>query len=243
MLVMDIGNSRIKWRFTGPISQPPRSEAYHVDRLSQQLLEWFDDISLMSPVIVCSVAATEVNDRVSRYFTNRDLVIDFTKISREKAGVSNGYINIDQLGVDRWVAMVSAYNKYQSAVCVIDAGTALTIDVVDVDGHHLGGLIMPGLNLMRQSLLSGTSGISEVSDLTLLLADNTGDGVSAGCVQLLTAGIEPIIERIESHYGLKLVTVVTGGDADVIAKQTDCDLKLDKWLILDGLEQLFVSDM
>lgn len=241
MLVMDIGNSRIKWRSTEPLSQSPRSETYHADRLLQQLPEWFDDEALISPVVVCSVASVEVNGRVHQYFADRDLIINFIKTSRFIAGVRNGYIDIEQLGVDRWVAMVSAYNKYQTAVCVIDAGTAITIDVVDVDGHHLGGMIMPGFNLMRQSLLSGTYGISEVSDFSRLLADNTGDGVSAGCVQLLTAAIKPIIDRIENQNGLKMITIVTGGDADLIAEQTGCELTLDKWLILDGLEQLFVS--
>ena len=147
MLVMDIGNSRIKWRAGDQYSDLPRSEAYKVELLSELLVEWFGQLVLVSPVIVCSVAAAEVNEKVRRYFTQRDLSVEFIKAGRTKAGVKNAYKNTDQLGVDRWVAMVSAYNKYRSAVCVIDAGTALTIDVVDERGCHLGGLIMPGLQL------------------------------------------------------------------------------------------------
>lgn len=242
MLVMDIGNSRIKWRATGQQSDQPRAEIYKVELLPGLLAEWFDSLELASPVIVCSVATNEVNEKITQYFTDRDLNIKFTKVSPGKAGVINGYKKSGQLGIDRWVALVSAYNKYQSAVCVIDAGTALTIDVVDDLGHHLGGLIMPGLQLMRQSLILGAAGIDEASDNHLLLADNTGDGVNSGCVELLTAAIEPILSRIESQYGLNMISVVTGGDAELIIERTVCHLRLDKWLILDGLEQLFVSD-
>lgn len=241
MLIMDLGNSRIKWRSSGQQVNQVRSEVYQPVRLCEQLAEWFGNIEDLAPVIVCSVAANEVNSEIRRFFEDRNLNIAFTTVSPKKAGVSNGYKNVVQLGVDRWVAMVSAYNKYQTAVCVIDAGTALTIDVVDNNGNHLGGLIMPGLNLMQQSLLSGTAAISDVSNSSVLLADNTADAVSAGCLQLLIASIGSLVERIERQYGLKLVSVVTGGDAELIVEQTDCGLKLEKWLILDGLEQLFVD--
>jgi len=242
MLIMDIGNSRIKWRSIGQQASQVRSEVYQQERISEQLAEWFDKIESLTQVVVCSVAASEVNSRVKRFFEAQNVNIDFTTVSQKKAGVSNGYKNVVQLGVDRWVAMVSAYNKYQTAVCVIDAGTALTVDVVDNQGYHLGGLIMPGLNLMQQSLLSGTAGINDVTQSSLLLADNTADAVSAGCVQLLIAGIRPLIERIESQYDLNLVSVVTGGDAELLVEQAGCGLILEKWLILDGLEQFFVKN-
>lgn len=241
MLVMDIGNSRIKWRKNDQQSGSMHTEVYQAERISELLAEWFDTIELRSPVIVCSVAAADVNDGVRCYFNERKISINFAQVSRKKAGVSNGYVNAAQLGVDRWVAMVAAYNKYQSAVCVIDAGTALTIDVVNKQGVHLGGLIMPGLSLMRKSLVSGTVGVGEVSDSIKLLADNTADAVSAGCVQMLVSCIGPIIDGVEKHYGLKVVTVITGGDAEILARRTHCGMKLEKSLILDGLEQLFVN--
>ena len=243
MLVMDIGNSRIKWRETDKPSSRVHSESYCSEQLSEQLVEWFEHIALKSPVIICSVANAEVNGEVRRYFDERNIKCVFLQVSREKAGVRNGYKIAEQMGVDRWVAVVTAYNKYQSAVCVMDAGTALTIDVVDEQGCHLGGLIMPGLNLMKQSLLSGTAGIDEASNSSYLLADNTADAVSSGCSQLIISSIGPIIERIQKQYGLDLITVVTGGDAELVAEHSSGVLKLEKWLILDGLEQLFADEV
>ena len=242
MLVMDIGNSRIKWLESGIDGRSSvESEAYKPAQLAEQLKNWFGANQHLSSVIVCSVATNEVNKRVLEYFEDQNIRTKFISVERTKAGVINAYKDVKRMGVDRWVAMVSADNKYQTAVCVIDAGTAVTIDVVDDQGHHQGGLIMPGLNLMRESLRTGTANISECSNSSLILANNTADAVSAGCYQLMTAGIPPIIERIEKKFSLKLLPVITGGDAEYVIEQTDCGMVLDKWLILDGLEQYFAD--
>ena len=85
------------------------------------------------------------------------------KLGLESGSVRNGYEDIAQLGVDRWAAIVGAYTHFGSAVCIVDAGTAVTVDLVRDGGRHLGGLIVPGLQLMRSSLEQDTEDIERFS--------------------------------------------------------------------------------
>lgn len=239
MLSIDIGNSRIKWHQTGSSLGQFRSEPYSSGQLDEQLSEWFDSVTVDSSVIICSVAAASVNQLTKQYFENRQVEVCFVEVLDHWAGVRNAYKVPQSLGVDRWVAMISAYNKYKSAVCVIDAGTAVTVDVVNHEGRHQGGLIMPGLSLMRQCLVEGTVGIDRVSSESPLLADNTADAVNTGCKQLLVSGIESIIDRILHNQQPEPIVVLTGGDAGLLAASIAVDYKLDRGLILEGLEQHF----
>ena len=86
---------------------------------------------------------------------------EFASSTDTAAGVRNGYSNPAQLGVDRWLAVIGAFHRHRDACCVVDAGTALTIDGVDATGQHLGGFIVPGPRLMVESLLTGTSDLAD----------------------------------------------------------------------------------
>ena len=83
----------------------------------------------------------------------------FIRSTRRSAGVRNGYVQTWRLGADRWVAMLGPGLHPGRALCVVDVGTALTLDLLDADGQHRGGLLVPGPTLMVESLLSNTAGI------------------------------------------------------------------------------------
>ena len=117
---------------------------------------------------------------------------------------------------------------------MIDCGTAITLDVVDRNGFHQGGLIMPGLGLMEHSLLQNTSGIEKTQGEVKDLAKDTASAVSSGCMQLVASGLTQLINHYLSKYP-GLVCVITGGDAENVMQFMKCDCALDKDLILYGL--------
>ena len=130
--------------------------------------------------------------------------------------------------------MVAAYNKFKTAVCVIDCGTAVTVDVVSADGVHQGGLIMPGLQLMRESLFSNTSKIVSAKGELVELAMNTKDAVESGCYQLLVSGLDNICQRHRAEFpGLRIV--ITGGSGEAISRKMQADSEFISTLVLDGL--------
>jgi type III pantothenate kinase len=155
------------------------------------------------------------------------------------AGVSNGYEDYARLGLDRWLAVVAAFNLAQKACLVLDLGTAVTSDFVDASGQHRGGFICPGLPLMRSQLQLHTRRIrySLVADALTsgwLPGRTTVDAVERGCALMLRSFAVGQVELAQEYFGKDFVVFVTGGDAplieDVIA---ECRLVPD--LVFAGL--------
>jgi type III pantothenate kinase len=111
------------------------------------------------------------------------------------AGVSNGYVSPSVLGVDRWAAMIGAFKLIGGSVLVIDCGTACSADFVDCNGKYLGGAIIPGLEMMQQSLRTGTEHIGSAESEDMV----PGFGTSTiGCIQLgVTEALLGFIDRME----------------------------------------------
>jgi len=159
--------------------------------------------------------------------------------------VSNAYAIPDNLGVDRWLAMIAAFQsplkKQGEAVCVIDCGTATTLDVVDVQGKHLGGMIMPGLQTMYTSLISSASRIqmdkNSGSDLLLNsnLASSTERAVKQGCQQMMLEGLSGIVA--EQKQGIKgaMRCLVTGGDGRWVSRALKHQNTYEPFLVHYGL--------
>jgi type III pantothenate kinase len=158
----------------------------------------------------------------------------------EACGVRNGYRDPRQLGVDRWLAVVAAFARVHGAACVVDAGTALTVDAVDDTGLHLGGYIVPGLDLMQRALTSSTGDLAERSSVVhaagrTLLADNTRDAISRGCIAALGALIERAHAALSASSAAPPALLLTGGDAAQIEAVLDVASETVPDLVLQGL--------
>lgn len=159
-------------------------------------------------------------------------------------GVVSGYQRPEQLGVDRLLAMVAAYAHCRSACCVVDAGTAATIDFVDQHGRHLGGFILPGLTLARDCLLANTAIPRDSAvDERAKLGRDTPTAVAMAARQGIAALVERFTSGSESLTGDDPVTVfLTGGDAACLLglMPSPC-VKIDE-LVLRGLALVAASD-
>ena len=160
-LLIDIGNTRIKWAFlVNKQLRDPRA-LLHKDLNLQELL----GSSLLrnqqpGQVYIANVADRSIGDRIAAAIKKKwGLAPVFVEVKRRSRGVTNAYRDITQLGIDRWLAVVAAWNRYRAPVCIVNCGTAVTIDGVSKSGRHMGGLIVPGLNLMQGQLTGLASGI------------------------------------------------------------------------------------
>jgi type III pantothenate kinase len=157
--------------------------------------------------------------------------------------VRNGYSNPAQLGVDRWLAVIGAYHRHRDACCVVDAGTALTIDGVDATGQHLGGFIVPGPRLMVESLLTGTSDLADrwawrsTPDPARFPA-NTRDAIEQGCLISLAGLVANAQRRLEARAGRAPRLILTGGGAQVLAPWLTQPPEFIPDLVLQGLAHL-----
>jgi type III pantothenate kinase len=170
-------------------------------------------------VLVSNVAGPDMAMHLLRYARERwQLEAEFAVPCRSRAGMTTCYQKPEKLGVDRWLAALAAYHEARAAVCVIDVGTALTVDVVTADGVHLGGLIAPGPDLLRSSLTRGTAQL-ESDGLSLVegFADNTRDAISLGCTDAIGGLFQRVATRLEHHQPREdFHWYLTGGAAPLV---------------------------
>lgn len=240
-LLVDVGNTRVKWATSdGRRLATSRSAAY-AEWSAEDWRETLLGECRFERVLVASVARGEAVDRLRmavRVATGREA--EFVASTREAAGVRNAYRDPVQLGVDRWLAVVAAHHDPGGACCVVDVGTAATVDAVRGDGQHLGGFIVPGPDLMVGSLLRGTSDLavrsaSSEPGAAAYFADNTRDAIHRGCRLALASLVDRSVADLGRLLGTLPHLLLTGGAAGEIQPHLRSSFTLDPDLVLRGL--------
>lgn len=232
---MDIGNTRLKW---GVLEKDGSI------MLRQPIIigdGFLDELNLMGGapdrILVSSVISSEIEDKVVQWSRELGQVkIHFVRSQTEAFGVRNAYKQPDKLGVDRWLTLIAIANRKQLPACVVDCGTALTLDVLDQQRQHLGGLIIPGLGLMRESLVQGTSGIGDSVEISRgLIGTNTESAIQSGIIQAACGLVERVFRQLRDEMGENLKLFITGGDASSVAREVSFESVLVPALVLEGL--------
>tara|TARA_E500000331_G_scaffold177030_1_gene170682 strand:- start:83 stop:781 length:699 start_codon:yes stop_codon:yes gene_type:complete len=191
-----------------------------------------------SRFLMGSVADKRLTKRISKWSETQWSISPLeAQVRRVCGGVKINYADVTRLGVDRWLAMLGAFERSKGPCIVIDSGTAFTLDILNEDGMHLGGYILPGLWLMKESLTCKTGIRLEAKTLEpcLDLGNSTDEAVVNGGLAALVALIEKKMEEL-SKSGCDPKVYLTGGDADFFVRQMDFPaLELDMDLVLDGL--------
>jgi type III pantothenate kinase len=155
-------------------------------------------------------------------------------------GVYNAYQHPEKLGVDRWLALVAVRKHYSIPACIVDCGTAITLDLIDADGKHQGGLISPGLTLMKKSLAEGTEALQfHETNYIAGPANNTEAAIYSGTLSAAVGLIEHVLTKQSNAMQL----ILTGGDAEIIAKQLAIKPIVDTDLVLRGLAIVLESQL
>jgi type III pantothenate kinase len=152
-------------------------------------------------------------------------------------GIRVAYDDSAQLGTDRWLAMVGARAANCLPACIVDCGSAITLDVVDSQGRHQGGLILPGLSAQQAGLAEIAPGLPAVELTTRapFLTDNTHDAVASGYLHGTAMALQGLIRRAMAASPERLTPLFTGGDATLISRYLDIDVRLRPDLVLEGL--------
>ncbi|MCK5001763.1 MAG: type III pantothenate kinase [Gammaproteobacteria bacterium] len=216
MLTIDIGNSGVKWGIWQEDQLILADDGrYEKESLHATFDEIFSGAPRQDTVWVSCVAGHDVEQALIDW-TNKEWSIEpiFLRTASEFGGVSNIYPLPEEHGADRWAALLGAKKLYDVPVCILDVGTAVTVDLMDVGGVHRGGRIMPGLDMMRNSLLQNTAGVQEVEGDCPGFAINTADAVTSGTVHMLQAGLLEVCESAKERLGDEMRVILTGGTAE-----------------------------
>ena len=244
MFLVDIGNSRIKWAVSDGDGFTSIGEAEYVAKeLDVQLDVMLNSLEKQSTIAVSSVAAPRVIKAFVSWVEGRwQSDIQIVKTTQQQGSLINGYVNPECLGVDRWLAMIAATDAGSIGVpvCVIDCGSAITIDAVNSDGGHLGGMIVPGLSMMRNALVKGTSGIRLKDELPAevsLLARDTEGAVTGGALYAAVSMLDRMCSDIVASLGSRTQFFITGGDAPMLIPLLDNEFEYDANLVLNRSEE------
>lgn len=242
-LLVDIGNSRIKWARWDAGRVSAHGSAVHRDGLDSALGALIAALPRDTDrVLVANVAGSEVARRVTDAVrAHSGLAPEFVAVAPEQFGVRCGYSEPSRLGVDRWLAMLAARQAAAGPVCVISAGTAVTFDAVDAGGRHLGGLIFAGARLAADALDVQTNGIGatalagEPPAGLALLGKSTGTAVGHGAMLALAAASDRAVRTVEAALGERSTVYITGGDAPTLRRWLETRAELRADLVLEGL--------
>jgi type III pantothenate kinase len=224
ILELDCGNSFIKWRVLDPIGQDSilgSGIATEADGLLVELLSLPVTISKCRLVSVRSDSETAL--LVGAIARTLGVEVLCAAPSKKLGGVTNGYK--ERLGLDRWLAIVGAYQLCRGPCVVIDLGTAVTVDLIDEGGQHLGGYIAPGMSLLTAQLRTHTKRILyDEQEAKAALSDvapgrSTSEAVERGCLNMLHSYIESQIDSAAHYLGRQPEVFVTGGDVSLLAER------------------------
>ncbi len=242
ILVIDVGNTRLKWAWLTSTGLSDQQAVVHREaKPGIWTTALFESGQRPARVLVSNVAGSEMAKTLARLAKRNFRVdVEFVTASREFHGLTSGYLDPSLLGADRWLALIGAWTQARTSLCVVDAGTAVKVDSVDSSGQHLGGLIAPGIHMMREVLMSNTSDIAKAAlnsspSLAGVLANNTIAAVSRGAVFALAGMADRAAEVIEQSTGSKPKLFITGGDANMIAGTMRAHGEIVPDLVLQGL--------
>lgn len=241
--VIDIGNTRIKWGRAKSGELEATGSALHIESMDGAMDVLFSALpERVDEVLVSNVMGETAASQLSARLRERCGVPPrFAATAPEQFGVRCGYGDPAQLGVDRWVAIIAARRAAAGAVCVIDAGTAVTFDAIDAAGNHLGGLILAGPRIIANALDRGTQRIGSTAPARSrppglnLLGTETDDAVGRGAMLGLAAALDAAVASVASGLGAAPKILLTGGDAELVRAWLETEVELRPDLVLEGL--------
>lgn len=236
-LLIDAGNTRVKWVLAtdGSLGLPAYSAYSDLAELSAALQPGL-------PVYLASVTRG-VQLQVLLDCLNAGRVRLRMLASTPRFGdLQNAYVDPLQLGVDRWMALIGARKRTRETVLVVSAGTALTVDALCETGQHLGGIIVPGMAMMRAALQSGTAMPTLARGEWAAFPRNTEDAVESGILKALAGAIRAQYDQLPGVGAAGPRCYLTGGDAPELLSRV-AGAELHPALVLEGIACVANEDL
>jgi type III pantothenate kinase len=212
-LQMDVGNSSAKWRLVAQGNVVARGKYLPEDASSREAL--YASVDAPEQIWISSVASPQAEEKLSSALVDKwGIQPWFARTASQSNGLVNSYADPARMGVDRWLAMLAAREKVTGRLCVVDAGSALTIDIVAAEGQHEGGYIIPGPALMERALLLDTDRVrfEEEAAYELVPGRSTAEAVRHGVALAQAGSVCMVLERMNLDPG-QLLICGGGGEA------------------------------
>ncbi len=240
VLQIDIGNTFIKWRllFSGVVNSRGRVLTKNAGLFFERL----KDIDEVDAIPISSVASSDFNSLIAEKILEIFGRTPWFCYSTDKLnGVTNAYLDSSELGVDRWLAIVAAWAEFRRDVIIVDSGPALTIDIVDQEGSHLGGYIIPGGTLMERALLSDTANLPCTyfsAEQEARPGTNTAQAIKNGIALAQVGAVYLVVDSFQKDFKEKGVPalVFCGGGGESLRDLCKLESFWRPDLVFEGLQ-------
>ncbi|KMP10820.1 pantothenate kinase [Candidatus Nitromaritima sp. SCGC AAA799-A02] len=196
--------------------------------------ETIDDI-----VIACVVPPLIpiLQEMGRKYFSCEPLIVG----PGVKTGISILYNNPAEVGADRIVNSVAAFEKYGGPLIIVDFGTATTFDAVSEKGEYLGGAIFPGVQLSLEALFKNAAKLPRVElvEPGHVIGKSTVESIHSGAIHGFVSMIDGMVSKMQAELGQKARVVATGGIVELIASRAESIDTIDPFLTLEGLHAIY----
>lgn len=262
-LLVDAGNTCLKYAYLdkGVLSK----QQYYFYAREKTPIHLFrkvlsNDLKNCSKVLMVSVLGETFDQEASFVAQSYSVLFANIKSQRLLSGVTNSYLEPEKLGADRFVALIAAHHltnmnkqkKDNKACIIIDSGTATTIDAINKDGHHLGGLILPGINLCKNSLLESTNQLSQWNEKDLdivptLFATETTTAINSASIYGLSGAIDRICNKMEREMNklsqqTPIDKIICGGNTKWLKPYLESNYLHKESLIMIGLKVILANE-
>ncbi|MFZ1547626.1 MAG: type III pantothenate kinase [Candidatus Nitrotoga sp.] len=234
MLLIDVGNSRIKWATVedGMWLHQNVLENTHASALSMA----FSELPPPDRILVSNVAGENMAQMLSAACATWHCPVEFIVAQVTQCGVRNTYEHPAQLGSDRWAALIAAWHQERASCLVVNCGTATTVDALSAEGVFLGGLILPGVDMMRSRLAAGAAQLAQTKGVWREFPRNTADATFSGSIQATIGAIRLQFETLAVRGSVRCL--LSGGAADDIQLHLKLPLVRVDNLVLRGLQKI-----
>jgi len=251
ILAIDAGNSRVKWGWLEP-GDTGSDELRWSSVATVSLIEFAASSDHVNPfsvtheapesIVISNVAGEGAHQLLVNWTSIFDAEPLWLRGEAERCGVHSRYERPDQLGADRWAALVGARGLHSGACLVVQAGTATTVDMLAADGSFLGGAILPGVELMRFVLHEHTGRLPIQEGKYRDAPRNTVDAIETGCRHAQAGAIERMY-RAFRELDANPLCVVSGGAGQSLMDQLSAPRRYVENLVLDGLARIALSEL
>jgi len=243
ILAIDAGNSRVKWGWhDGTDWQSIATVSLIEFAASSDHVNPFS-VTHADPerIVISNVAGEGAHQLLVNWTSVFDAEPLWLRGEAERCGVTNRYERPEQLGADRWAALVAARSLHSGASLVVNAGTATTVDMLAADGSFLGGAILPGVELMRFVLHEHTGRLPIQEGTPRDMPRNTVDAIETGCRHAQAGAVERMYRAFRDLDGTPLC-IVSGGAGRPLADQLTMPRRYVENLVLEGLARIALSE-
>ncbi len=232
-LLIDSGNSRIKWGWQHQQKLVERGAVAWA--AAQSVVQQWHNRPAPQHIFLSNSAGERRFQQLQCWLVEVwGMEAEEVKTGVVCRGLHNGYRQPQQLGIDRWLGMVAAWEQLHTAFCLVDCGTAVTIDYVDRSGHHRGGNILPGFGSTMETLLQNAPHLRQSDRVGgELLGTATAQALMSQSVEE-PGVVEVLLQQIEQQQGA-FELILTGGDAAALQQQLGLPFRIVEDLILQGL--------